>query len=660
MQFTGVRRRISYSRLVLAAFVVMVCAPLDAFSQTPPQFDVILRGGTVVDGTGSRPFVADVGIVGDRILGLGDLSDAVGDTDLDVRGLLVAPGFINIHSHAVPKGLPKAENMLTQGVTTEIINADGQSATDIRQQLAVLARDGLAVNLGAYAGFNTVWARVVGYEDRRPSREELLEVRQLIVDNLERGAWGVSAGLDYSPARLARTDEVIQALSDLTRWRTNFTNHDRVTPESGYSSIAGMLETLQIGYSVGMVPVITHMKVQGHEQGSADGILSQMTDAVAAGRYTAADVYPYLAGLTGLHALIVPAWAQEGGFTRMLERFGDPDMRRRIVLEADATIEARFGAPSSVYLPESGRNLVDVMGEIGTTSGGEAVVHVLEEEGWQAAILRFGSEADLVKILRSPTASVSCDCGASPDAAHPRYFGTYPRVLGRYVREQGVLTWEEAVRKMTALPAATIGLVDRGYLAVGMSADVVVFDSATVMDYATFESPELPSVGIRHVFVNGRTALSEGAPTGEQGGSAIFRDMSMPSRPMNLDHERSISVVGPGRFAFELEDSTYSPVEIEFEVAQSPGSREASGLFRFSAPGGGIDFEASQFGILQTADGWASFTGVVRGRGRERALLVIVDASDSRLNGATTVTVEIEGIRKARLVIPSGNLVLLP
>jgi N-acyl-D-amino-acid deacylase len=645
-------------RLLAVSVALTACGTPPDPSQVPPTFDVILRGGTVLDGSGASGFVADVGIAGDRILRIGDLSDVRAESEFDVAGLFVAPGFINIHSHAVPTGLPKAENMLTQGVTTEIINADGSGALDIRRQLSRLARDGLAVNLGAYAGFNSVWAEVVGNEDRRPSADEILEMRRLIRDDVERGAWGVSAGLDYSPTNLARTEEVTGVLGDALRWRTNFTNHDRVTPESGYSSLAGMRETLEIAEASGMVSVITHMKVQGHEQGSAEAILSSMRSATVSGRYSAADVYPYLAGQTGLSSLIIPGWAREGGWTRTLERFSDPAQRGRIVAEANAAIEARFNGPSGVYLPTTGRQLVDVMRELGTESGGEAVVRVLEREGRQSAILRFGGEADLVEILRHPTASIACDCGASPGAFHPRYFGSYPRVLGRYVREQRVLTWEEAVRKMTALPATTIGLVDRGYVAAGMFADLVVFDSATVQDHATFDDPEARSEGIRHVFVNGRSALSDGTPTGEQGGSAIFRTMAMPSRPMNLDEERSVSVRGPGRLAYELSDSAAIPVEIELEVAQGPGSRAASGSFRFSAPGGGISVEATELGVLQTADGWASFTGVVQGHGRERALLVVIEEADPTLEDATTVAVEIEGVQRARIVIPRENLVL--
>ena len=393
--------------------------------------------------------------------------------------------------------------MLTQGVTTEIVNADGSGPLDLAAQLDGAAARGLAVNLGANIGFNSVWTEVVGLADRRPTASEAARMRQLITAGLAAGAWGVSAGLDYKPAYFATTEDVIAVVGVAREWRTAFTNHDRLTPESGFSSLAAMAETIAVGARTGLTPVVTHMKLQGHEQGRADTILTQMRQATERGNYTAADVYPYLAGQTGLVAFTIPGWAQDGGREAMLKRFADPAQRARIVKEAEAAMTARFGGPAGVYLPSMKQELTDVMREMQVPAG-EAVVRLLER-GSPGIIARFGIEADLVRILQHPTASVACDCGAvEREAAHPRYYGTFPRVLGRYVREQQALTWEDAVRKMTGLPAATVGLVDRGRLAVGMAADVVVFDPATVIDHATFEAPMEPSEGIRHVLVNGR------------------------------------------------------------------------------------------------------------------------------------------------------------
>ena len=229
---------------------------------------------------------------------------------------MVAPGFINIHSHAVPDALPTAVNMLMQGVTTEIFNADGGGAVDLEEQLPALEDAGLAINIGGYIGFNAVWQNVVGNADRRPNPEEIERMRGMIKEGLGYGAWGVSAGLDYKPGYFARTEEVIKIVDVARPMRTNFTNHDRITPESNFSSRTGIDETLAIGQKAGLVPVVTHMKAQGREQGTAGDILASMRQATRRGHYTAADAYPYLAGQSGLGALMIPAGRRKAAARR--------------------------------------------------------------------------------------------------------------------------------------------------------------------------------------------------------------------------------------------------------------------------------------------------------------------------------------------------------
>ena len=257
--------------------------------------------------------------------------------------MFVTPGFINIHSHASPDALPTAVNMLTQGVTTEIFNADGNGPLDIAQQMATLAAPGLAVNIGGYIGFNSAWQSVNGTADKRPTPAEIDQMRGLIAKGLEQGAWGVSAGLDYKPGYFARTEEVIKVVDVARSARTNFTNHDRITPESNYSSKVGVAETVAIGQKAGLVPVVTHMKAQGLEQGTAGTLLASMDQATRQGAYTAADAYPYLAGQSGLGSLISPGWAQEGGRDAMLKRFADPAQRARIIAESEQAMAA-YGA----------------------------------------------------------------------------------------------------------------------------------------------------------------------------------------------------------------------------------------------------------------------------------------------------------------------------
>ena len=619
-------------RLRLIVAFTLAAATHQVTTAQAPNLDVIIRHGTVLDGSGRPRFVADVGIRNGFITVIGDLSAAKAPVDLEARGLFVAPGFINIHSHASPDALPTAVNMLTQGVTTEIFNADGAGPLEIGEQMTRLAGAGLAVNVGGYIGFNTAWRTVVGESDRRPSSEEIDRMRAMITAGLEQGAWGVSAGLDYKPGYFAQTEEVVRVVDVARPWRTNFTNHDRITPESGFSSRAGISETVGIGEKTGLVGVVTHMKVQGVEQGTAGPVLDLMQQATRRGHYTAADAYPYLAGQSGLGSLIIPAWAQEGGRDAMVKRFADPEQRARIVAESEQAMKARFGGPEGVYLPRSGEQLVDVMKTMGV-SGGEAIVRILETTGDPGAILRFGTEDDLVKILRDPVTSMACDCGASLQTrVHPRFYGSFPRVLGRYVREQKIMTWEEAIRKSSALPAATIGMVDRGFIAVGMAADITVFDSDTVIDHATYEQPALPSEGIRHVLVNGRLALRDGVATGEKSGRALARTEGMPSRAMSTERSRSVSV-----------KVLASGAQLSIDISQTATAKSATGTFSLVDSQAKRTIRSSALGELQTADGWASVTARATVNGEDHALAVIIDRADPRAPNSASLVVYVDG-----------------
>lgn len=601
--------------------VLVMLAVARAHAQPPATiYDVVIRGGTVIDGSGAPRYRADVAISGGSIARVGDLAGVRGAIDIDATNRFVAPGFINIHSHATPDGLTTAANMLTQGVTTELLNADGAGPLDIRGQLAAAEARGLAINIATAIGFNSVWADVVGLADRRPTAAEIQRMREQLTAALEAGAFGLSAGLDYKPGYYATTEDVIKIVDVARASRTFFTNHDRVTPESGFSSIAGMVETIAIGARSGLTPIVTHMKVQGHEQGRAADILRQMREATERGTYTAADVYPYLAGQTGLVALIIPGWAQDGGREAMLKRFADPALRARIVREAEAAMTARFGGAAGVYLPATKQQLTAVMQAMGV-SAGEAVVRLLEQ-GSPGIIASFGIEADLVAILQHPTSSVACDCGAvAGDAAHPRYFGSFPRVLGRYVREQKALTWEDAIRKMTGLPAATIGLVDRGWLAPGLAADVVVFDPATIIDHATFDAPTRPSEGVQTVVMNGQVVLDRGAVTGVKAGRALRRGPHMPTRPMTPGGRRAMS-----------HTVTAGGVDAVIDVVQAAEAPAATGTVRLRRASDGVALTMTTFGHIQTASNWASLTG--RGRVRPddpEVDIVIISDGDTLL-----------------------------
>ena len=595
------------------------------------SFDIIITNGTVIDGTGNPRYAADVGIRNGFIAAIGDLDNATATKHIDARGLFVTPGFINIHSHASADALPTAVNMLTQGVTTEIFNADGNGPLNVSQQMGTLAVPGLAVNIGGYIGFNAAWINVVGNADRRATGDEIARMRALIANGLSQGAWGVSAGLDYKPAYFADTEEVIQVVDVARHARTNFTSHDRVTPESNFSSKAGVAETVAIGMKSGLVPVVTHMKVTGREQGTAGEVLASLAQATKRGHYTAADAYPYLAGQSGLGSLIIPGWAQDGGRPEMLKRFADPKLRAQIIEESERAMTARFGGPQSVYLPRTEQQLTAVMKEM-NAGAGETVLRILEQ-GDPGAILHFGIEEDLIKILKDPITSMACDCGASTATrVHPRFYGSFPRVLGRYVREQKIMTWEQAIRKSSWLPAATIGMTDRGLVAIGMAADITVFDPETVIDRATYESPALPSEGVRFVLVNGVVALEDGAATGARRGVPLFRTSNMPSRPAN-DGVRTLSAKG-----------TVSGRGVAINLAQRAGAREATGTFTID----GLE-PIKKFGVLQTADGWASFTTIDSSL---RAIAVTIDLHDPSNAGNALVAINADGAPMVRGSLP--------
>ena len=641
--------------ILAASLTALGCHALDAAApQAVGAYDIILRRGTVFDGTGARPRVADVAISRDRIVRIGDLARAHAKVELDVHGLLVAPGFINLHSHATPAGLTTAANMLTQGVTTELLNADGASPLDLARQRAALRDGGLALNIGTYIGFNSVWAHVMGEADRRPSAGEIDSMRMLIRRGLEAGAFGVSSGLDYKPGYYAKVDEVVAVLEPARVWRTNFTNHDRLSPENGYSSRAAMEETKVIGERAGLLPLFTHMKVQGHEQGTSGAVIAWMNKSAAEGRYVASDIYPYLAGQTSLTGLLIPGWAQDGGRAKMLERFKDPELRTRIIKETDIGMTARLGGGGGVFLMATQRELVDVQREMGAATAGEAVVRVLET-GDPGMIARFGAEPDLIALMQYSGASIACDCGAAaPEERriHPRWYGTYPRVLGHYVRELHALTWEAAIRQMSGLPASTIGLVDRGFLAPGMIADVVVFDSATVIDHATYAQPTERSDGIRHVLVNGTIALRDGAPTGERGGRALVRSAHMPSRPLLGDVTRTVSATG--RF-----ETAAGPARLTLRVSR-PASRSITGRFRVTDLHGKPLVTGTAYGLVQTGDRWGSVTGHARltNDGRERAFTIIVEEADPMALGAPTVTLQVDGMPEISGRLSGGRVVV--
>lgn len=631
--------RIVGTALLLASAAAFPAAAKDA------AYDIVIKGGTIVDGSGLAAYQGDVAIAGGHIVAVGDIGKAKAAKTIEAAGLVVAPGFINIHSHAEPEGVATAVNMLTQGVTTEIVNADGGGVTDIGKQLSVMASNGLAENLGAYVGFNAVWREAMGDRDLRPTPDQISSMKAAIEKNLKLGAWGVSSGLDYRPSYYAKTEEVIEIVSVAKPWRTNFPNHDRLRPEDNLSSFKGMEETVLIGEKTGLVPVITHIKSAGKERGNAPKVLEMVAAATARGAWTAIDIYPYLAGQTMLQAFLVPGWAADGGRDAMLARFKDPKLRPQLVEAAEYAMATRLGGAEGIALPDLGKRLTDIMAAE-NIGAGEAVLRTLERDPSTRANMTFGDEKDVIAFLQYPDTAVACDCGASTrNRGHPRYFGSFPKILGHYVRDTGAITMEDAVRKMSALPAAIIGMVDRGHIAPGMRADVMIFDPKTVRDHATFDAPTLSSDGVRHVIVNGVPALEGGAATGAKTGAVLLRDAHMPSRPMNT------ATTARG-FTASGQSPDYS---VTVTANQDAGARFATGTVTLKDVKSGTVWTADRLGTVQTTKGWASVTAVLKDKaGNRKAATLTLDRAGG---GAETPVVALAlGGEPAAIVPAKGSV----
>lgn len=506
------------------------------FAQPPAEFDVLIVGGRVVDGTGAPWFRADIGIRGDRIEAVGPLEDARARLRLDARGLVVAPGFIDIHTHA-RRGIfhtPTAENYVRQGVTTLIEGQDGSSPLPLGDFLRRVEALPPAVNFGMLAGQGTIREQIMGRENRRATAEEVERMKQLVREAMKDGAFGLSTGLFYVPGNYTPTEEIIELAREAGRFGGIHISHMR---DEAAGILESVRETIRIGEEGGLPTQLTHHKIIGAKNwGLSRETLRLVEEARARGVDVTIDQYPYTASSTATSALI-PQWAQAGGRKAMLARLRDPALRAKIRAEVVSRIvhDRGGGHPKNVVLAQcafdpalAGRNLAELTEKRGRQATAENAAEVLleiEERGGCQAVYHAIAEEDVERILRSPYTMIASD-GEIPvfgeGAPHPRSYGTFARVLARYVRERRVLSLEEAVRKMTSLPAARLGLGDRGLIRPGMYADIAVFDPEKVQDRATFSQPHQYAEGFRHVLVNGKPVLLDGRITGERPGRVLY------------------------------------------------------------------------------------------------------------------------------------------
>ena len=514
------------------AFLAISTAMLPLFAVAKESFDLLIKNGRIVDGTGTPWYEADVGIVGDRITRVGNLSGATAPQVIDATGLIVAPGFIDPHTHAL-RGIfdvPNAESALLQGVTTLTEGNDGSSPYPIDRHYADIQDLRISPNWAVFVGQGTIRQRVIGFGLRKASPQEMDRMKQMVRDAMEQGALGISTGLFYVPGSFTSTEEVIELSKVAAEYNGIYISHIR---EEAAQLIDSVQETIRIGEEAGIPVQITHHKVIGVENwGASIESLRLVDEARARGVDVTIDQYPYTASQTSINALI-PQWAQAGGREEMLNRINSPETYSTIKNEVIAKIldDRGGGDPKNVFISRNswdpnmaGKNLAELTMEAGMEptpeNAAEIVFDIIRGGGATAVYHAIGPE-DVDRIMRHPATAIGSDgpVGVFGEGApHPRQYGTFARILGHYVRERGVITLEEAVKKMSSQSARRLGIHDRGLITEGYFADVAVFDAEEIIDRASFEQPHQYATGMKFVLVNGEVVVENGAHTGRRPG----------------------------------------------------------------------------------------------------------------------------------------------
>jgi N-acyl-D-amino-acid deacylase len=509
---------------------------LAADAPAAPQYDLIVRGGVVIDGSGNPWFRGDVAVAGDRIVAVAPTIEAAAVREIDARGKVVTPGFIDVHTHA-RRGIfenPACENYVRQGVTTLFEGPDGDSPLPIVRFLERVEKARPAANFGMFVGHGSVREAVLGRADRDASPAELERMRELVRQGMRDGAFGLSSGLFYAPGVFAETEEVIDLARVAGSMGGIYITHMR---DEASGVVDSVKETIRIAEEGKLPAQITHHKVMGVPNvGMSEQTLALLHAARGRGVDVTSDAYPYTASSTSLHSGLLPSWANEGGRAGLLKRLADPEQRRKIRDYASEAIrlERGGGDPKNIQIawaekePElAGKTLTDVMRVRGiepTIANAAETVLQLLEKGQVRGIYHAINAPDVDRILADPYTMIASDGEVTimgRAAPHPRSYGTFARVLAVYVRERKLLRLEEAIRKMTSFPAQRVGLADRGLLRPGMKADLVVFDPATVADRATYENTHQYATGVTAVVVNGEVVLAGGELTGVRPGRVL-------------------------------------------------------------------------------------------------------------------------------------------
>ena len=534
-------------------------------SAQPAQYDFIISGGHVVDGTGAPWVAADIGITGDRIAAIGDLSKASAPKRVNATSLVVSPGFIDVQGQSEFNVLVdnRAASKITQGVTSEI-TGEGSSIAPVNERLRKdgeeaakkfgvtldwysladyfqhFERTKSAINLGTFVGAGGIRDYVMGENNRPATPGELDQMRQLVAQAMQQGAFGVSTALEYIPGIFASTDEIVELAKIARQYNGVYFTHQRSESDQIFTSLD---EVFAISQRAQISTTIWHLKAAYSENwGKMPEVLRRIQDARARGIDVAASVYPYTRGSNGLVACF-PPWVNEGGVDKMIERLKDPVLRERAKKEMEEPSNKwenewrGSGGPSGILITQvlnpdlakyEGMTLEEIGKEMKKDPRDAAFDIAIADRGNTAQVISIMDEGDVRVAVSSPIVTFGSDSEAqaedgplSKSKAHPRAFGTFPRILGGYVREQHLMGLEEAVRRMTSLAASRVGLLDRGILRPGMIADVTVFDPNTIKDVATYNDPLHYSTGVRFVFVNGRPVVWDGAITDERPGRAL-------------------------------------------------------------------------------------------------------------------------------------------
>ena len=552
-----------------AVFSFFLIGLLPVFGQEPPNFDVIIKGGTVYDGTGGEPSRSrgiDLAIRGDRIAGVGDFKNAKAKTIIDAKGLAVAPGFINMLSWSTESLIQdgRSQSEIRQGVTTEIMG-EGESMgpvndrvrehmlreqSDIKydikwntlaEYLRYLETRGISCNVASFIGATTIRENVIGFEDKQPTPEQLDQMRELVRKEMEAGALGIGTSLIYPPAFYAKTQELIELCKVAAQYQGTYISHMR---SEGNRLLEALDELIRISREAGIPAEVYHIKAAGQPNwGKIDDLLSRIEAAQKEGLKITADMYTYTAGGTGLDACL-PPWTEDGGYPALFKRLRDPATREKIKAQVQTPSDdwenmyLAAGSPEHILLsqfksdklkPLTGKTLAEVAKMRGKDPIDTAMDLIAEDGSRIGTIYFMISEENIKKELAKPWISFGSDeASQAPEGVflksnpHPRAYGNFARVLGKYVRDEKVLSLTEAIRRLSGLPATNLGLDHRGFLKEGMFADVVVFDPATIADRATFEKPHQYAVGVKHVFVNGVQVLKDGEHTGAKPGRALW------------------------------------------------------------------------------------------------------------------------------------------